>query len=1017
MTKPVYLYTAPANGGKTEFTLGQATQVAKKLMGDVVVCVATNEQAKQWRRRLAQTGGGLGIHVFTFERLMRNVLEIAGTPITSITEPVQFRILRQILQDESIKLNHFQAIRGKVGLVQVLEGAVRELKTSLITPEKLNQLWATAEPRLAEISQLYTHYQTLLIEHSWADNNGVGWLAIEALERDPNIGKGWPLLIFDGFGSFTPLRRQVLRLLAQRVPEIIITLTRAESVPYPRFEEVIHQLENDLKTKAKPLPQSDYTQNNTLNALCRGLFNPKLAPQLIDDDSLVLAKTPTQTDEVRTALRWLKQQHVQQSTPLNEMALISHDITAYESYIRLIASEYGIPIRFVDGHPLDQNPAIDSITSLLKLFLPISKENPDPKMPYRQLEQVWSSPYLSWNVIELEPKHVRGLARATVARKIINRQSAWVVELQKWSESEDGLPGLSKKFEAFLKLIRVPKQATMRQYVIWLERLIGKSKGISESDSLNIALQARQNPPTAERDITALQALKDILRELLQSSEMLGSPRLNYTDFVTDLLGIIDATRYKIPVSDGAITITSVVQARGLSFDVVAILGLSEGLFPATIREDPFLRDSDRSQLQESGIEIDYSTRSFEREYFYQMVGLPRKKLLFTRPTRTDDGAEWVESAFWQELQRVVDIKPIRLPNGQPKNAADSASLPELFTYLAEFSHQTALQWVNTEHPERIVHLSHGIDVLAARQNQIETSPHNGVLGDIEADLAGVFGEENIWSPTEFESYLTCPYFYFADRVLKLSEPDQLDTELDISHIGSIYHNLFQALYDKHGDHVAEAEGEVIEHWLQELAPAVFAKAQQELNFIPTAWWPQQQKEILDTAVKSIVVLENQQTDYHTPRHEYRIDDVLIAHPEKPEQKLRIKGRIDRIDVNNAGEVRLIDYKSGGSAQNYRKDIKNSKKIQLVLYALAAQADPKLDSNKIKSALYWHIKKAEASNVPLQDNELVTNGFETAYDAADRIQNGKFQPQVPQGGCPSYCPAASFCWYYDPAGY
>ncbi|MCB0036025.1 MAG: exodeoxyribonuclease V subunit gamma, partial [Anaerolineales bacterium] len=666
------------------------------------------------------------------------------------------------------------------------------------------------------------------------------------------------------------------------------------------------------------------------------------------------------------------------------------------------------------GRPLGQNPAIDALLTLLKLFLPVSETEPEPKMPYHQLQQVWSSPYFAWEVMGLEPRHLRGLERAAVARQITGRQSRWESELQKWGATENGQPEVAEKFSAFLKLIDAPTKTTMRGYVIWLERLIGEVDGQPQLNSLNIALQAQQNPPTAERDLAALQALKNVLRELLQSSEMLRSAQLGYTDFLTDLLGIIDATRYKLPTAAEAITITSVIQARGLSFDVVALIGLAEGVFPATISEDPFLRDADREQLRQADLDIDDSTRSFEREYFYQMVGLPRQKLLLTRPTMTDDGAEWVPSAFWQEVGRVIDIEPLSLPNGQPRTAAEAASLPELFTYLAEVAQQEAQQWVDATHAEQMAQLAHSANVLAIRQTNNETfSPHDGLLSDIEADLRAAFGPQKVWSPTEFESYLTCPHFYFIGRVLNLSEPDQPDAELDVSHIGSIYHSLFQALYDKHGDAVAQAEEDELARWLAELAPDVFATAQHQLNFIPNAWWPQQQQEILHTAVKSIITLERTQRGYHTPRHEHRFDDVPITHPTEPERTLRIKGRIDRIDVDDKGTARLIDYKTGGSF-GYKKDIANSKKIQLVLYALAAQADPHLDVELVTAALYWHIRQAEASDVPVSDSELMANGLQAAWDAAEHIQNGLFQPQVPDGGCPSYCPAAAFCWHYEP---
>lgn len=51
-------------------------------------------------------------------------------------------------------------------------------------------------------------------------------LAVEALEeRAPHVGVDWPLLVVDGFDHFTEVQLGLLKALADRVGEMIITLT------------------------------------------------------------------------------------------------------------------------------------------------------------------------------------------------------------------------------------------------------------------------------------------------------------------------------------------------------------------------------------------------------------------------------------------------------------------------------------------------------------------------------------------------------------------------------------------------------------------------------------------------------------------------------------------------------------------------------------------------------------------------------------------------------------------------
>jgi ATP-dependent helicase/DNAse subunit B len=132
--------------------------------------------------------------------------------------------------------------------------------------------------------------------------------------------------------------------------------------------------------------------------------------------------------------------------------------------------------------------------------------------------------------------------------------------------------------------------------------------------------------------------------------------------------------------------------------------------------------------------------------------------------------------------------------------------------------------------------------------------------------------------------------------------------------------------------------------------------------------------------------------------------------------EIRLHGYIDRLDVDQQGRLRVIDYKASGSTIS-AKDLENGKRLQLPLYALAAQ--DALQLGQVASGFYWHILKGEASSFKL---EKYPAGVEAAFDQVKQhvvdhvrhIRAGDFQPVPPEGGCPSYCPAVAFCWRYTP---
>ena len=131
-----------------------------------------------------------------------------------------------------------------------------------------------------------------------------------------------------------------------------------------------------------------------------------------------------------------------------------------------------------------------------------------------------------------------------------------------------------------------------------------------------------------------------------------GEP-VDFPLFFAELSGAILATSYTLPSRLGAteIIVASAARVRGLGFEAVAIMGLSEGSFPATISEDPFLRDIDRRRLRERfDFPLEPSTLSAEREFFYEAISRPRGKLLLTRPILAENGAEWVSTPYWEAV-------------------------------------------------------------------------------------------------------------------------------------------------------------------------------------------------------------------------------------------------------------------------------------------------------------------------------------------------------------------------------
>ncbi|HEX8959488.1 MAG TPA: hypothetical protein VF770_06665, partial [Solirubrobacterales bacterium] len=370
-----------------------------------------------------------------------------------------------------------------------------------------------------------------------------------------------------------------------------------------------------------------------------------------------------------------------------EVALLARSITPYRSYIFQAAAEFGLPVRLVDGLPLVAVPVIAALLSLLRLMLP--GKDGRPGLPWRELTEAWRSPYFAWDALPADgAAEPIGIALADAdALAAAARWGSVIGGLAQWEEALGRLAGRSAgddpdeerrtpaavpegpaaadllaRLRRFVQRLTPPAAAgRMAEFAGWLEDLIGEDpelrpspsgRGDGDATSLRIVEKARCGAPEiAELDVAALTVLKDVLRGLVWAEEAAGSTAaVDFPRFFGDLAAGIEAAACSAPVHPDReeILVASVAGARGLPFRAVAVLGLAEGEFPQSLRDDPFLREADRRRLrQDLGLGLSSVLESGEAQHFYEAVTRPRERLLLTRPRLADNGAAWQASPFW----------------------------------------------------------------------------------------------------------------------------------------------------------------------------------------------------------------------------------------------------------------------------------------------------------------------------------------------------------------------------------
>jgi len=988
------LLLAPAGHGKTEFLIRQIRDIkAGEPFAPVTVIVPNAIQARGFRQRLSAAGGALGVDVHTFHTLYAEILIRAGKPIPLLLDPVRIRLLRFIVDDLCGRgaMTYYAALRDKPGFISLLRDTIEELKRARITPDVFSASIKGMGARLEEIALVYSAYQNWLQTQNWADNEGRGWLAAIAIEANLDLGKDIRLLAVSGFDEFNPTQLAVLYLLANRAQETLITLTGDIQNPnrpaHHRFHRAQEAIISNLNLQPKAMNSSSMLSAGIANVEAH-LFEQ--TSEVFETSEVSFLECQTRALEVRSALRWVKARVIRDGMKLGEVAILARDLEPYRAFLEEVAEEFGIPLRIVGGQPLIENPAIAALLKLLSL--------PVNDFPRRDVLDCWQSPYFDFGGLGIDSSSGSILDEVSRAGKVSQGLAQWretfaMCAKKKESTDEDGetinTPAqderLEEKFDAFVNLLAPPAKAEIKEYVAFIESIIGDDPALTlndENSGLNIVARARGNQGTSERDVAALRAFKDALRGLTLTESVLQSESLTYADFFRDLRGAVDAATYSFAPESGVIA-ASVLDARGLSFQAVALMGLSEGEFPKQEREDILLRESDRAALS-----LETKLHGDEATLFYQAVTRGRQKLLLTRPYLADDGQAWEASPFWAEINRLVGNPPTARIRGEARlrDSAEAASKVEWVESALDFN----------------IQIKNGIEALRARMNPKAGGKYEGdtSTGSV-LELSDRFGAAHGWSASRLESYGTCPFEFFIAYGLELEPRVEAEDGYDVRILGSMLHKILE-------EHYGGAD-------LHKAAEKVFADAPAEYGFRPTALWTQQQAELTRMLEKTVEALDEKLQGFTPHTMEARFGMGMPSLVLKTEiGDIRLHGYIDRLDSAPDGSLRVMDYKTGGAAIT-ANHLKEGRRLQLPIYALAAR--DALGLGEVSGGFYWHIQKAEASSLKLEKFEGGINAaFETAIQHVTNhvkgIRAGHFEPKPPEEGCPSYCPAVGFCWRY-----
>jgi ATP-dependent helicase/nuclease subunit B len=245
-------------------------------------------------------------------------------------------------------------------------------------------------------------------------------------------------------------------------------------------------------------------------------------------------------------------------------------------------------------------------------------------------------------------------------------------------------------------------------------------------------------------------------------------------------------------------------------------------------------------------------------------------------------------------------------------------------------------------------------------------------------------------SASQLEALRQCPYRFFARAVLRLDEPEELDTDLAKRDYGTWLHAVL------HRFHSTRARATDQHAWLQAAADAV--THEQALD--PGELLPYRAS--FETFVPAYLgwLAEREARGWHWADGE---SDYRLAPPELA--GLRLRGRIDRLDHGPTGASQLLDYKTGSADALARKVKQPLEDTQLAFYAallgggedLAAAYLALDDANAPREIAHPDVHRSAAA---------LLHGLGQEWQ---RLQQGAALPALGEGRVCETCEARGLC--------
>ena len=534
----------------------------------------------------------------------------------------------------------------------------------------------------------------------------------------------------------------------------------------------------------------------------------------------------------------------------------------------------------------------------------------------------------------------------------------------------------------------------------WLRRLLGD--------------EARRSRWSDDAERKAAERVEQALDRLAALDAVEGPVRLEVFHRTLELE--LESDLGRVGRFGDGVLVGSVEMGVGLDLDLVVVLGLAEGSFPATVRDDSLLPDHERAR---TGAELGRRADRVERQHHQLLAALAGASRQVLCVPRGDlrRSSERVPSRW------VLDLcSAIAGPRWWARDLA-TTDAPWVHRVASFDDGLRSLSEPATEQEHRLLsllaaggELEAAEDRLTAQGAAVVSARRSPRFTRFDGNLAGLevpSPVHQVTSPTRLERWASCPHRHLVEDLFRAGPVENPEDNLLITpkDKGSLVHSALEELLIRVLDRPPADRPAPGAPWtaadhelLQEIGGELCDQYEAKGLVGRPIFWNRERRTILADLDEALSRDSRFRAEHGLAPFAAELGFGLVGHPvpavEVPlpdGRVVRVRGRIDRIDRAADGSLWVTDYKTGSTrgvtGLGADDPVRGGTKLQLPIYGLAGRLAAEDPTAPVRADYWFATRKGGFKRVGYDVTDEVVAATTEVVDVIVRgIEAGIFPP-------------------------